>query len=857
MRRVLSLKLAYRHVRASVGRMALTIVAVALGVALVVAVRLMNEAVLAAFLDTVDGVVGRASLTISAGEGLTFDEALVDRIAEVPGVAIAVPLVRGVAFPDDGSGELLTVHGVDVTNDAAVRLYHRTDRPDEVVADELEFLSQPDSIIVGREFAEGRGLGLDSRLDLVTPTGVRRFTIRGLLDSQGLAKTLGGRLVVMDVYAAQRMFTRDGQINQVDVVVEPSHDAGAVKTRIAAIVPPGLSVEEPVMRKELIRRTVRGFQGIILAFGLLAVLAGFVICYSRLGAIFEARMWEVGLFRAVGLSRKTVFTELLKESLLLGIAGTVAGIPLGVAIGRLALPAVARATALNFRMPVPVSSATWDWSLVRDAASVGLGAAVLAACLPAFTLARTEPVAALRMRGRPASAPSAFRVRSIVAAVLTLAAVVLVLAQWVTDAAALGNVTTPLLAAACWACANPLVVVGGRWLGTVWQSLFGATGRTAARHLAEHASRASLTAATLGMGLGAVVMFGMLAWSFEQTLVSVLTARMRADLVLSSAFLSGGYVGAPLTSALLPELGAIQGVAVVAGEQQRDVEYEGGTVVLDAYDPVCFRDIRVCAWHLEPGQSAAALDAVADGRGALVSTSFARLHGVQPPAEIEMSSPTGPRRLRVVGVTNGQPASAIIVSRDLYREAWQDISLSWIHVATDPGEEPAAVAARIGQQLGPRYRLRTRSRAAIVEYFAAQARQAFAILYVMEAVTFALVLVAIGDTLATGVLERTREFGMLRAVGIRRSRLFGLVLLEGLAIGVFGLVLALGAGLALGWLWVGVQFPALVGWSLQLHVPATSVAAAVALTLVLCLVGALLPARRASRLSVVSALRYE
>src|SRR5262245_10846364 len=113
LRTVVSFKLALAHVRASVGRLAVTILAIALGVGLVVSVRLMNARVLQSFLDTVEDLTGRAALTVTAAGGFTFDDGIVAPIAAVPGVRLAVPLVRGVAFPDDESGELLTVLGVD------------------------------------------------------------------------------------------------------------------------------------------------------------------------------------------------------------------------------------------------------------------------------------------------------------------------------------------------------------------------------------------------------------------------------------------------------------------------------------------------------------------------------------------------------------------------------------------------------------------------------------------------------------------------------------------------------------------------------------------------------------------------
>src|SRR5262249_37417317 len=212
MRTALSLNMAYRHVRSAWTRMALSVLAVGLAVSLVVAIRLMNGAVLASFLDAVDAMGGRAALSITGADGGAFPDALVDTVAAVPGVKLAVPLVSSIAFPDDDTGELLTVHGVDFTHDADVRLYH------EGSADEI--LNDPHSVVLTKKFAEERGLTLGQTIRLATPTSVQAFTIRGLLEPQGLARALGGRLVVMDLYAAQHVFASDGRINQIDLVLD-------------------------------------------------------------------------------------------------------------------------------------------------------------------------------------------------------------------------------------------------------------------------------------------------------------------------------------------------------------------------------------------------------------------------------------------------------------------------------------------------------------------------------------------------------------------------------------------------------------------------------------------------------------
>ena len=618
MKIALSLTMAYEHVRAGFGRMALSVLAVALGVALVVAIRLMNGAVLASFLDTVDGVAGRAALTVSAGEGLTFPEVVRETVAAVPGVRLAVPLVRGVAFPDDGSGELLTVHGVDLTNEADVRVYHDAADASAVIDDLEVFLAQPDSVIVGREFAERRGLGVGAHVALVTPEGVRPFTVRGLLDPQGLARTLGGRLVVMDLFAAERAFTAPGQINQVDVLLAPGAEVDAVKAGIAAVLPPGLVVEEPALRKDVLRQTVGGFQAMLTAFGLLAVVAGFVICYSRLGAIFEARTWEVGLLRAVGLRRSVVFVELLKESLVLGSAGTALGIPLGILISRLGLSTAATATALNFRLPNVVPTPAIDAGALLAGAAVGLTAACLAAVAPALRLSRKEPITALRLQGveQPIEHGAA-HTRVVMALLVAIAA--LVAWQLRSGGSALGIVTTALAAVATCALARPLVVTGGAILSRLWETWFGPTGEFATSQLRQQPRRCALTVATLGVGLGTVLMFGMLGWSFECSLVRALTSRLHVDLVVTSAYVAGGYVGAPFTDEVLAELRTIDSIALATGQQMHDIPYGGRSALVIAIDPPYFTDPRLATWPIDATSGPGALAAVARGEAVLLS----------------------------------------------------------------------------------------------------------------------------------------------------------------------------------------------------------------------------------------------
>jgi putative ABC transport system permease protein len=853
---VLSFRMAAEQVRASFGRLVLSVAAVALGVALVVAIRLMNGSVLSSFLDTADAVAGRAALTISGGEGLTFGEEVVDVVAAVPGVKLAVPLVRAVAFPDDGSGELLTVHGVDVTHDAAVRVYHRSSSSTEVVDDPLVFVSQPDSIILGREFAASRALSAGDPLDLVTPSGVKTFTVRGLLEPEGVARVLRGRLVVMDLYAAEAAFTSPGQINQIDVLVENDAAVAPVRTRIQSVLPPGLSVEEPGLRKDVIRKTIGGFQAMLTGFGLVAVLVGFIICYSRLGAIFERRTWEIGLLRAVGVSRSAVFGELLKESAILGTLGTIVGIPIGIAASRYALPFMARATAVNFGTTEVLTSPTLDGTSIVVGVLVGTVAALLAAAMPALRMARKQPVVALRMRGREDHTADT-KLAPLAAAGLVGVSAILLAVQSYSGVAWPGTVVTALIAVAGALLAAPLVDVGGRLLAAPWGFLFGPPGEFAAGYVTQAKRRVALTVSTLGIGLGAVLMFGIVSWSFERTLVAQMTTRLRSDLVVTSMFKSAGWIAAPIAERIVQDIAAVPGVASVAAGHVKTIEHLGVPVLLYGYDDVCFSDARVCNWDLRSGSLPGALDAVASGTGTIVSPSFATSFGAKVGDHVSLRSPIGEHRFVVVGITKTMPDTALVVRRDQLRAGWADEHVTWTYVKTDDNEDAKAISRALARLVGQQYRVQVQAVRSLIDDLADQVHEAFGVVYLMEVITLILVLVAVGDLLTTAVLERTKELGTMRAIGLTRRRLFAMVVEEGAAVGLLGLVLASATGIVLGLLWVGIQFPAILGWSFDLHVNPSLFASVGAATILLCVAGSLLPAFRASRVPVGVALRNE
>jgi putative ABC transport system permease protein len=392
-------------------------------------------------------------------------------------------------------------------------------------------------------------------------------------------------------------------------------------------------------------------------------------------------------------------------------------------------------------------------------------------------------------------------------------------------------------------------------VGAVWARLFGPTGRFAARHVEWQPRRSALTVATIGLGLGAVLLFSVLGWSLERTLLARLSDRIKSDLIVSSGLMLSGYREAPLAESVVSGVANLPGVQSAVGEQEIEALLESGEpVVVNAYDDGCFIGYAVCDWKLSDGASSE-LPNLLRGDAVLVSDSFARTRGTQEGDWIRLQSPGGVRAYRVAGVTRGLNLESVIMSRRHYKEVWTDRLIYLLHVDVVADADVEVVRGNIAKTLGEHHKILIRSREDLLDYFGQQAREAFSLSYLLQGMTFLLLTVAIGDTLAAGVNERTRRFATLRALGMSKGSVFQLVMLEGATIGVLGLALAITVGAALGLFWVSIQFPALLGWRLDVHVPYLFALGAGLLTLLLCLIGSLLPSRRVARLVVAEALR--
>lgn len=855
---VLSLRMPRRFLRGGFGRLALTVLALAGGVALVAALDLVNRAVLRGFVEIIDGMAGRATLQVAVEDSGAFPETLAGEVAAVAGVRQVVAVVTAAAFTVDDPPESLTVLAFDVTDPDAVRVYHPGDAPAAIVDDPLAFLNARDSIIVTRALAARDGLTRGDRVELDTARGRLPFTVRGIIDPQGIGRAVGAGLVLMDVQAAEAVFTAPGLVNRLDIVTDAEADTAAVARRVQAVLPEGLRVEAVAQRKADLRSVLRSLQVLLQGVSLVALGAAFIIAFSRLSMCFAERTWQLGVLRAVGVRRRAAWWELLKESLLLGVAGVALGLPAGILLGHALLPLVATTMALNFRTVAPASALAPRPEALTLAAALGLGAALAAALLPAWRAAGVDVAETLRGRGReaPVAGPRRSWPALVALALLTLVAV---LVQRALAMPAAGLAASALLVVLTGWLARPLVALVGHAAGRAALSGLGPVARLALRLVRHDLRRAALAVAMVGIGVGTVVWLALVAFSFERTAVRVFEQAMRADYVVSSAHTGAGALEMPIDDDLAETLRAVTGVGAVIGVRLATWQHAGEAVVLDAFDPAYFRTPTYGRWPLHGERLDDAWEAVADGRAVVVSSNFARHLRVGVGDTLTLTTPRGPLPLLVAGITTdfASPRGTIEMSRELYRAYWNDPRVTRFFVQGSGGPDPS-LRGRLQHRLA---RLggawRVISSGELVAYWEGQIRRAFASLYALAAVILAVVLFGIADNLGASVVERTREFGTLRAAGLRQRQLRWLVVGEALAFVAVGLLLAAVQGGGMALLWVRTTIPLLLGWIVDLHVPIGFLLVITVATAASCALAAVVPARRAARLEPAAALRWE
>ncbi len=853
--------ISWRHVTRHRLRTALTFFGIALGVAVIVAIAVVNRSLTTSFQSTIDQIAGKAVLQVANGES-GIAESLFPIIRDTKGVEDAAAAVEGFLPVADAPGERLFVYGVDFLTDSAIR-GHQFAETDFAFDQALDFIARPDSIAVTESFSRRLKLPVGARLSVLTSEGKRDFTIRALLKEQGTATVFGGSFALMDLPVAQRTFGKEGKLDIVDLTIEGGATVEGVRQRLRDRLQGGAEVERPRKRGEQIEQLLTSFRVGLFFVSLIALFVGFFLIYNTVSVSVIQRRKEIGALRCLGMKRSELLRLIVSESLLLALAGSAVGALLGWLLARVALVAVGETVGNLFSL---MDLARGDFTFHELVLALGSGVivAVLAALHPAWEAVHVSPLENVRQAvWRPAGRGRKSWPNRVGILCCAVAPGLLLIAPMVGGPVAKFSVGVAgmlvfLLGVAAFCPALVGFAVGRfRQISLSLPALSWVEVRLASDSLMRNPIRSGITVATMVISLAAIFTIASFVNSVRGSLLAWVDQMVTADLIVSSGARTAGPKNVPLREDLVPELRRIPGIQVIDLYRLIRSSYQGMPILIESFSA---RDsAKVRTLPMAEGDGKRALREMAEGKGVIVSESFQAKFGARTGDRVELITPSGKISFRVLGVyiDYSSDSGSVLLDRALYKKYWRDELLDAFDLWLEPGADQRQIIETIKTRHGARYQLFISTHSELRDAVVKIMEQSFVVNYAVEIVAVVVAIFSVINTLLASVLDRTREIGVLRAIGATQAQVRRSVIAEAGWMGLIGGVLGLFAGTVMAYHHVVYNTKQLTGWTFQFFYPYDVAALSIIASVLLCVLAGFGPAKQAASLPIVSAIGYE
>jgi putative ABC transport system permease protein len=847
------LRVTLRNLLARKLRLVMSGFAIVLGVAFVAGSFIFTDTLDASFTKIVDNTTGDVIVRTAGSDAASSAQPS----ADVPGSLI--DQVRGVDGVADVQGDI-TLLGVFVIgkdgkaiggNGPPALGLNINDAQTDQGAPLLQVVegkapTSTDEIALDKHTADKAGYEIGDTVPLVTSGDPPRLTanLSGIVEFGSEGGLLGATLTVFDTSAMQQLFFHGHDVyTDLTVTTASGYSQRQVASEIAPLLPKTLeaSTGNDVANESLnaIGSALKFINTFLLVFAGVALVVGIFLIINTFSILVAQRSRELALLRALGASRRQVTRSVLLEAFVVGLIGSTLGLLSGflLAIGLKALLGL-------FGLDLTGADLQLHLRTVIVSYVVGMVVTLLAAYIPALRASRIAPVAA--MRDDVALPESSLRRRLIVGlALLVVGFILLGLGLFTGVGRAILMVGIGIL----------IVLVGvslvspvaGRpvllGLGALFGSLFKTVGRLASQNALRNPRRTAATASALMIGLALVTTMAILGSSTGASTDKLIKDTFKADFVVDNT------VQTPFSPAISKEIAKTPGVDTAAVFRAQEIKVDGSTQFFGGIDPADFG--KAVAIDIQSGS----LSDLRNGT-MLMEAHQADSEGVEVGDQQSVEFPGGDEKLTIAGTFNGSPvvpANYLVTTQTMAGGGIKPAD-SMIYITKDAAASATQVGDAIEQEIKDVPTVKLQDQTQYAQSQRDQINQLLALVYALLALAIVIAVLGIINTLALSVIERTREVGLLRAVGMSRRQLRRMVRLESIAISVLGAVLGVVMGLIFG---VALQ-QAIADQGIDvLKIPVIQLVVFIALAAVVGVLAAVLPARRAAKLDVLRAITTE
>ncbi|MEZ5101672.1 MAG: FtsX-like permease family protein [Thermoleophilia bacterium] len=834
----------------------LTALAIVLGVSMIsgtyVLTDTIDKAFTTLFVNSYAGtdvvISGREAFETDFGTPPPFDEGLLAQVRALPDVDAAAPGITDFAKLTDKDGEAISTggapslaFGVEVTDE----------RFNPLTLTAGDWPKGPDQVVIDKGTADGEGYQVGDTIGVAAKGPIQQFTIAGIAKFGSVDSIGSATFAVFDIPTAQRLFDKVGELDGISVAAKEGVSPQSLAAQIEPLLPQGTKVQTADEQAQDASKDVEDFttflRYFLLAFGGIALFVGAFVIFNTLSITVAQRTREFATLRTIGASRRQVLGSVVLEALVIGAVASVLGLFIGLGLAE-GLNALFKA----FDLDLPQTGLVFAGRTIVVSLVAGIVITLLAGLFPAIRATRVPPIAAVREgsevpRGRLSKLAPWFAVLTLVLGILLLVSGVFRDGLGTTERLVSLGVGCLVLFLGVAGISSRLVKPLAGVLGRPAEWIGGASGRLARENAMRNPGRTASTAAALMIGLALITFVAVVAQGLRDSIGEAVSSQVNADYVVVN---EDNFT--PFEPASDEALAAIPGTQVVGVRGDRGLAF-GKEENVTGVDPATIASVYVFDWV---DGSDATLGELGDD-GAVIEQSFAEDRSLAVGDAFELLTPNGVTvPLTVRGIYEAPPfwemLGNVAIPQATFDASFQDPRNLYTFATVEGGATEAATTTLEGTLADyPGVKLATK--AGFIKTQQDSLAPLLNMLYALLALSVIVSLFGIVNTLVLSVFERTRELGMLRAVGMTRRQVRRMIRHESVITALIGGVL----GMALGIFLAALVTQALKDEGVVFSVPGTNLVVFAIVAVICGIVAAIFPARRAARLNVLRALQYE
>jgi len=826
-------------------RMALTILAVALGVAVVLAMELAGNAAVGSFRSSMEALTGGYTLEIVATGGVPAS--VVSKLETSALLLTISPRMEGFATVVQ-TRQTLPLIAIDMIAEGnRFAGAKNANAAPLTLSNALREMREPTSVWVGSSLGKTTG----EQIELLVNDTNRSFVVRGVYDDAG-----NNSAIVMDLAGAERLLQRRGRVDRILVTTPENTNLEDLQTKIAALLPPGVEVRAQGTGTAENRKMLAAFRWNLRLLSYIALVVGAFLIYNTIAISVVRRRAEIGIVRALGASRGAVLFAFLGEAAGIGMSGAAIGVPVAriMASGAVKLMGLTVQSLYVSSRPgtIEVTPTTVLFGL-----GIGIGVAVASAWGPAREAMLVSPVEAMALGRREYVARLEKTRDLLIAGILGVAALVCARIPAIAGKPLFGDAATLLLIAAGAYAIPALVSFVSRATAAALTMLVGVEALLASRSLVASLGRTSVLVGALATAVAMMTSVGIMVGSFRQTVVDWMETQLPADLYLRPAGEAAADRHPTISLDLVDRIARLPGVAAVERLRAYEVSLDGKPVELAAVDLGALREYRR-ADFLSGRPARVVLSELRGQNAVIVSEPFTYKHSVKAGDTIvlPLGGAHAPFRIADVFYDYGNERGTIVMDRETLLRYLPDAAPSnvAIYLAKDANGDT------VKQEI-----LNTAEDHRILIFSDSDLRReairifdrTFAITYALEAIAVLVAVMGIAGALLALVIDRRRELGLLRFLGASAVQIRKLILMEAGLLGFLANLAGFVLGCFLSLVLVFVINKQSFGWTIRFHWPVAVLLGAYTVVYAATVLAGLYPARVAVRLDPLEAIHEE